>query len=66
MSLSFRADHVGSFLRPAELLDARRSHSLASGDFTRSKIGISSGFFNDRKSSGSKSSPTANFGAPTS
>ncbi len=26
MSLSFRADHVGSLLRPAELLDARRSH----------------------------------------
>jgi 5-methyltetrahydropteroyltriglutamate--homocysteine methyltransferase len=25
MSLSFRADHVGSLLRPAELLDARRS-----------------------------------------
>src|ERR1700749_2393239 len=28
MSLSFRADHVGSLLRPAELLDARRSHML--------------------------------------
>jgi 5-methyltetrahydropteroyltriglutamate--homocysteine methyltransferase len=26
MSLPFRADHVGSLLRPAELLDARRSH----------------------------------------
>jgi 5-methyltetrahydropteroyltriglutamate--homocysteine methyltransferase len=26
MSLSYRADHVGSLLRPAELLDARRSH----------------------------------------
>ena len=26
MSSSFRADHVGSLLRPAELLDARRSH----------------------------------------
>jgi 5-methyltetrahydropteroyltriglutamate--homocysteine methyltransferase len=26
MSLLFRADHVGSLLRPAELLDARRSH----------------------------------------
>jgi 5-methyltetrahydropteroyltriglutamate--homocysteine methyltransferase len=29
MSLSFRADHVGSLLRPAELLDARRSHISA-------------------------------------
>jgi 5-methyltetrahydropteroyltriglutamate--homocysteine methyltransferase len=26
MSFTFRADHVGSLLRPAELLDARRSH----------------------------------------
>jgi methionine synthase II (cobalamin-independent) len=26
MSLPYRADHVGSLLRPAELLDARRSH----------------------------------------
>jgi len=26
MSLPFRADHVGSLLRPAELLNARRSH----------------------------------------
>ena len=26
MSLSYRADHAGSLLRPAELLDARRSH----------------------------------------
>ena len=26
MSSSFRADHVGSFLRPAELLEARRAH----------------------------------------
>jgi 5-methyltetrahydropteroyltriglutamate--homocysteine methyltransferase len=26
MPLSFRADHVGSFLRPEELIDARRSH----------------------------------------
>ena len=25
MSLPYRADHVGSFLRPAELLEARRS-----------------------------------------
>jgi methionine synthase II (cobalamin-independent) len=26
MPFPFRADHVGSLLRPAELLDARRSH----------------------------------------
>jgi 5-methyltetrahydropteroyltriglutamate--homocysteine methyltransferase len=29
MSSSFRADHVGSFLRPAELLDARRAQMPA-------------------------------------
>jgi 5-methyltetrahydropteroyltriglutamate--homocysteine methyltransferase len=31
MSLPFRADHVGSLLRPAELLDARRSHISPEG-----------------------------------
>jgi 5-methyltetrahydropteroyltriglutamate--homocysteine methyltransferase len=29
MSSTYRADHVGSFLRPAELLDARRAHMPA-------------------------------------
>jgi len=29
MSSTYRADHVGSFLRPAELLDARRSNAPA-------------------------------------
>lgn len=29
MSSNFRADHVGSFLRPAELLEARRAHMPA-------------------------------------
>ncbi len=29
MTSNYRADHVGSFLRPAELLEARRSHAPA-------------------------------------
>ncbi len=28
MSISYRAEHIGSFLRPAELLDARRTPSF--------------------------------------
>ena len=31
MPSSYRADHVGSFLRPAELLDARRAQQAAAG-----------------------------------
>src|ERR1700722_9609821 len=32
MATPFRADHVGSFLRPAELLDARRNGKMPAED----------------------------------
>jgi 5-methyltetrahydropteroyltriglutamate--homocysteine methyltransferase len=64
----FRADHVGSLLRPAALKEARAKHERK-GEITaercaKSKIARSKRRSKSRKRSGSSSRPTANFAAP--
>ena len=66
MSVPFRADHIGSLLRPKKLREAFRAHSLAqmpeanSAPCRTSRSATSSAC---RRTAGCRSSPTANSGA---
>ena len=64
----FRADHVGSLLRPQKLLDARdkrKAGTITAEQFARSRTRRSATRSSCRRSSGSRRSPTASSAAPS-
>ena len=65
MPAKYRADHIGSLLRPAELLQARNA-VLAPRNCARSKTNTSCESSNVRRISASRSLPTASCAATTS
>ena len=62
----FRANHVGSLLRPPELSQAREKHQkseITAAQLGRSRIAASATRLRCRKTSACRASPTANFAA---
>ena len=59
MTVPYRADQVGSFLRPAELLEARHARATRRSACARSRTGTCCACSPASATSGSRSSPTA-------
>ena len=60
----YRAEHIGSLLRPAELLQARRRHTVSNCGHWRTSTYYR--YYSAKKISASKYSPTASCAAITS
>ena len=64
MATKYRAEHIGSLLRPAELLQARSAAALS--NCARWRTSISYRYYNAKRISASRYSPTASCAASTS
>ena len=63
MPFKYRADHVGSFLRPVELLDARKNPSIAPEQLKQIEDRHIQRVLQRQKDLGFRTSPTASFAA---
>ena len=66
MTVAYRADHVGSLLRPKPLLEARKNPDVSREELTKLEDAHILDALNRQKAAGLRFSPTASSGAPVS